>query len=144
MKLNLSELLNKKLLRKIPQDESTAKALLAKAAKDIQAAEDNFRTNNFDWSLAIAYNAMLSAGRALMVLKGYAPNSDSHHLAIVQYCAAVLIQDSSELVAAFNRYRIRRHDVVYGEEGSVGKEEAEKAIENAKKFVQKIKEKVLR
>ncbi len=82
---------------------------------------------------------MLSAGRALMALKGYRPLSEAHPLAVVQFCAAVLPQESAGLANVFNRYRVRRRDVVYGESDSVGEDEAKRAIENARKFVSAIR-----
>ena len=39
---------------------------------------------------------------------------------------------------------MRRHDVVYGEAGSVGKDEATRAIGNAERFMARIKEKLAR
>jgi uncharacterized protein (UPF0332 family) len=139
-KVNLTELLKKHLIEKVDPDENLSKELLTNAERDLKAAEDNLNMKHTDWALAIAYNAMLSAGRALMAKKGYRAVAESHHIAVVQFCAAVLPTDSTALVAAFNRYRVRRHDVIYGEAESVGFDEARKAIDNAKKFVQKIKE----
>jgi uncharacterized protein (UPF0332 family) len=105
----------------------------------LNAAGDNLKTGHPEWALAISYNAMLSAGMALMAHKGYRTFAEAHHLAVVQFCAAVLPKDSSDLVSTFNRYRVRRHDVVYGESGSVGEDEAKRAVENAKKFVSLVK-----
>jgi hypothetical protein len=99
---------------------------------------------------------MLSAGHALMAKnsdflavanpqirsmakKGYLPVSESHHLAVVQFCAAILPSESIGLAKMFNRYRVRRHDVVYGTTGSVGKDEAKSAIINADNFITQIK-----
>lgn len=137
----MSELLKKSLIKQVEPDENTAIELLEKAGRDVSAAEDNLKIGRLDWALAIAYNAMLTAGRALMAKKGYRPYSESHHLAVVQFCAAMMPSDSSGLVVSFNRYRVRRHDVVYGEGESVGEEEARKAISRAKEFVGKITEK---
>jgi len=104
----------------------------------MKAASDNLKGGNNDWALAIAYNAMLSGGRALMIAKGYAPSAEAHHLAVVQFCAAVFPADATPLVSTFNRYRVRRHDVVYGEAGSVGKDEAAHAVRTAQEFLGKI------
>lgn len=82
---------------------------------------------------------MLSAGRALMASSGYCTSFDAHHLGVVRFCAAVLSSDASHLASVFNRYRARRHEVVYGEAGSVGRSEAANAIENSRKFVALIK-----
>jgi uncharacterized protein (UPF0332 family) len=139
MKMNLTELLKKNLIEKIEPDEKLCNELLANAERDLKAAEDNLKTEHPDWALAIAYNAMLSAGRALMAKKGYRALSEAHHIAVVQFCAATLPSESSTLVAIFNRYRIRRNEVVYGEAESVGIDEAKKAIDNATKFIEAIK-----
>lgn len=143
MSMNLSELLNKGIIRKVDPDKSLAKELLALAERDLKTAADNLNANNHDWALAIAYNAMLSSGRALLAYRGYATSSENHHLGVVQFCAAVLPADSSGLVALFNRYRVRRHDVVYGAVKSVGSDEAGKATENAKMFVERIRQKMI-
>lgn len=140
--MNLSDLLKKDLVRRTEPDKTRAKELLATADRDIKVAVDNLEKENYDWALAIAYNSMLSAGRALMAFKGYIPVSEAHHLAVVQFCAAVLPVESSSLANTFNRYRVRRHDVIYGEAGSVGKDEAENSVEKAKLFLKKIKEKI--
>jgi len=99
-------------------------------------------SGNADWALAIAYNSMLSAGRALMASKGYSPSSEAHHVAVVEYCAAVLPPEEAGLVSSFNRYRVRRHDVVYGVAESTGKAEAENAIKKAREFLELIKSKL--
>lgn len=140
--MNLQELLKKRHIKEIPPDGQRAKDLVASAERDIKAAKDMLAAENYEWTLAISYNAMLSAGMALMAHKGYAPSSDSHHIAIVQFCAASMPADTSALVQTFNKYRVRRHEVVYGEAGSVGKGEAENAIENARKFLEAIKSKI--
>jgi uncharacterized protein (UPF0332 family) len=132
----------KDLVRKTGPDSAKAKELLAMAERDLKAAADNLGSGNYDWAVAIAYNAMLSGGRALMASNGYSPVSEAHHPAVVQSCAAVLPLDATGLASTFNRYRVRRHDVIYGEAESVGKEEAKRAIENAKLFVKKMKAKV--
>lgn len=138
--MNLEELLKKRLVERVEKDAGLAVDLMKASLHDLQASEDNLKINHPDWALAIAYNAMLSSGRALMAAKGFRATSEAHHLAVVQFCAAVLPVDSSYLVNTFNRYRVRRHGVMYGEAGFVGEDEAGKAIGNARKFVAKIEE----
>lgn len=137
--MNLSDLLKKHMIEKIDVDPKHAAELLESADRDLKAAEDNLKTGHPEWALAISYNAMLSAGMALMAHKGYRTFAEAHHLAVVQFCAAVLPKESSGLVSTFNRYRVRRHDVVYGESGAVGEDEAKRAVENSKKFVSEIR-----
>ncbi len=142
MSMNLSELLRKGTVRKAAPDASLARNLLKFAERDIKAASDNIASGNADWALAIAYNSMLSAGRALIAAKGYSPSSEAHHVAVVEFCAAVLPPQEAELVSSFNRYRVRRHDVVYGVAESTGKVEAENAISKAREFLELIKSKL--
>ncbi len=139
MNVNLQDLLRKRMVEKIGRDKNLAKQLLAAAEQDISVAEDNSERGHYGWALAIAYNAMLSAGRALMAAKGYRAMSEGHHLAVVQFCAAVMPVESDGLVATFNKYRIKRHDVVYGQTISVSEGEAKGAVARAKEFVGKIK-----
>lgn len=138
--MNLSELLKKGVIETAEIDKKVVKEFMELSRTDLLAAEDILKTKHFGWALAIAYNSMLYAGRALLSEKGYRTTSESHHLGVVQFCAAILPKESSQLVALFNRYRTRRHDVVYGEAEQVKEEEAKTAIENAKKFLEKIKE----
>ncbi|MFH1520566.1 MAG: HEPN domain-containing protein [Candidatus Micrarchaeota archaeon] len=127
------------LVRKSEPNKQLALELLASTERDLKAANDNIKSINYDWALAIAYNSMLSSGRALMANKGYLPVSEAYHLAVVKFCDAIL-ESKTNTVKLFNRYRVRRHDVVYGASGSVGKEEAETAIKNAGAFYKCIKE----
>ena len=96
-----------------------------------------------DWALAISYNAMLGGGLSLMAKAGYWPSSDAHHVAVVAYCAHVMAEPAtSHLAKLFNRYRLKRHDVVYGEAGSVGREEAALSIRYAGEFLAVVKTKL--
>jgi len=141
--MNLSELEKKGEIQKIDKDQKTAEELIKSAEKDITAAIDILKSKHYDWALAIAYTGMLNAGRALMFAKGYRTRSDSHHLTVVRFCAAILPSESSSLISLFNRYRIRRNDIIYGEaEDSVSESESKRVINNAKKFIKEIKERI--
>lgn len=142
MKMNLAELLKKDLVRKIDPNDEEAKGLLKKANEDISASEYMFQGERYGWAVAIAYNAMLSAGLALMAYKGYRPSSENHHLAVVNFCGAVLPQNTHVLVSLFNKFRKRRHEIVYGEIGSTGETEGRRAIGRAKELVLLIEEKI--
>lgn len=136
--MDLSELLRQGHIKKSKPDSEAALKLLAAAGRDLETAEINLAANRPDWALAIAYNAMLLAGRALMAHKGFHPSSETHHLAVVKFCAAAMPPESGQLVAMFNRYRIRRHEVVYGESEPSTQTEAQNAIEGARKFTGRI------
>lgn len=141
--MNLSDMLKKDLVRKTEADKAQAGELLKKAEEDIGDAKYNLSGGRYGWSVVIAYNAMLSAGRALMSAKGYRPSSESHHLSVVQFCAAVMPADTVELTSLFNRYRAKRHEIVYGETRKVGKDEAARAVLKAEEFLGAIRKIIL-
>ncbi len=138
--MDLKELLQKHLIEKTKSDKELANELAKAAEKDIVAATDILKARHADWAFVAAYNAMLSAGRALMAMRGYRAFGESHHVAVVQFCAAIMPAEAAPLIGAFNRYRVRRHDVVYGEIKSVSGGEAETAIKNAGEFIEKIRQ----
>ena len=140
----MSELLKKDMIERIAPDGKQAGELLLKAGNDLKVAKDTFNAGNYGWTLAIAYNSMLSAGRALMAKTGYRARSEAHHLAVVRFCAVMMPADASGVIGIFNKYRVRRHGVVYGESESVGEEEAKRALENAAGFLDKINGKIKR
>ncbi|PIU09428.1 hypothetical protein COT30_04505 [Candidatus Micrarchaeota archaeon CG08_land_8_20_14_0_20_49_17] len=144
MPVNLSDMLKKREIEKVEPDRKTADKLLRVSRDAIAAAEDNLKMGHNDVALSLAYNAMLNAGRAMMSAKGYRAYSETHHKGVVGFCAAVLPSESSQLVALFNRYRIRRHEIVYGEieGGSVGESEAKGAIDKAGELLDLIKQKI--
>ncbi len=139
--MDLGKLERQGLIGKVNKDRNLAEDLIKSAKNDLQAAEDNLKINHPDWALAISYHAMLSAGMALMASKGFRASGDSHHLSVVKFCAEAFPSESALLVSSFNKYRIRRNDIIYGEaKDSVGEDEALRVIGKAKEFVKKIEE----
>jgi len=135
--MSLAELLKSGEIGETEPDREAALKLLKASSESIAAAEDNVGIGHNEVALSLAYTAMLNAGRALMAAKGYRTSAESHHKVVVSFCAAVLPAPSSQLVGLFNRYRVRRHDIVYGEveAKSVGESEAKTAIAKAEEFV---------
>lgn len=72
-----------------PDHDSALKAI-GRSMKDIDTAKTLIAIGKFDWSLAVSYNAMLSAGRAFMFDKGFRPSSTDGHVAVVRFLQATL------------------------------------------------------
>lgn len=85
---------------------------------------------------------MLRCGRALMYASGYRPRGKDQHKTVVEFCATVLGKEYEDLTTRFNRMRIKRHDFIYDPERPIPRNEAEKSLEAAAKFVQEIEEKI--
>jgi uncharacterized protein (UPF0332 family) len=121
--MSLEELLRDNTIRRIPPDTALATRTLKRTSRDI----------------ATAYNAMLSAGRALMFNQGYRPSSTEGHVAVIKYLQVVLGSETdNRLVTILNGMRKKRHRIVYEEMDVVSEDEAKRAAKWAEEFVEKI------
>ncbi len=139
MKASLGKLLQEGLVEEIGPAPGLAKQAIASAEKDLATARAVLKIGNFDWAYAIAYNAMLQAGRALLFRSGYRSRPEHGHVAVVRFCAERLGKKSGVLVELFNKMRVRRHKVVYEQRETVSEGEAKRAIENAAEMLLAVK-----
>ena len=95
-------------------------------------------TSDNDWSLSIAYNAMLQAGRALMYSHGYRPAGRAQHATVVNFVENTLGPELTDEVLAFEMMRRKRHRAVYDAAGMVSQTEAENALRHAQVLVKAI------
>jgi len=141
--LSLDELLRNRIIGRIKPNRDAALNSIKRAARDIQTAKTLISTSQFDWSLAVSYNAMLAAGRALMLDKGYRPSSTEGHLAVVQFLTIMLgVETDNRMVLIMNGMRKKRHRIVYEEMDIVSLSEAEQAVKWAEEFVELITENI--
>ena len=138
MNVSLENLLSEGLIEAFETTQNLVEQTLDSAKKDLKTARTVFETGNYDWTLAIAYNSMLQAGRALMFRFGYRPKGEYKHLAVVKFAAEKLRDRGSSLVKLFNKARKRRHMVVYELRETVSKSEAETAVNCAESFLSEI------
>ncbi len=125
-KKSLDELLKNRIIRKIKPDKKLALKSLEHARKDIDTAKVLVENEKFDWALAVAYNAMLQAGRALMFSRGYRPSSIEGHIAVVKFLQATLGEETGEkAIIVMDGMRKKRHRAVYEEIDIVSESEAE-------------------
>ena len=141
--MSLDELLRNRIIGRIKPNRDAALNSIKRATRDIQTAKTLISTSQFDWSLAVSYNAMLTAGRALMLDKGYRPSSTEGHLAVVQFLTIMLgAETGSRMVLIMNGMRKKRHRIVYEEMDIVSLSEAEQAVKWAEEFVELITENI--
>jgi uncharacterized protein (UPF0332 family) len=82
---------------------------------------------------------MLTAGRALMLHKGYRPSSTEGHLAVVQFLTVTVgAKLTDRMIMVMNGMRKKRHRIVYEEMDIVSNDEAEQAVRWAEEFVSMI------
>jgi uncharacterized protein (UPF0332 family) len=123
----------------ISSDRKQVERALKLAERDLKSAESLLESGDSDWAFAIAYNAMLQAGRALMFSGGMRPKGEFKHVSVVEYVKQISPSFAQRLLDSFDRSRKRRHRVVYDDVDTVSEEEAGRAISVAVEFVEEVK-----
>lgn len=116
-------------------DHKVVQEAMRIAERDLEVAEKNLEIND-EWAWNIAYNAILSAGRALMFAKGYRPKGDERHVAVREFLEYFLKADD---IVVFERMRRKRHTATYDLSGVVTHTDAENATQRAREIVGAIK-----
>lgn len=131
--MNFKELLDKRKIEKIEKEEFDTNL----AEKDINSSKHNLDSEDYDWALSIAYNAVLRVGRSFMFYLGYRPIGKEHHKNVFEFLRNT--EFDKELIDYFDNIRKKRNKFIYGIVEGTSKENAKEAIEMAKEFVHKIR-----
>jgi len=135
--MSLPRLESQGLIEKVKYDDKQVQANLLRARRDLLTSRATLKIDE-EWAYAIAYHAMLRAGRALMFASGYRPRGKDQHKTVVEFCAEILGKDFQDLTGRFNRMRAKRHDFIYEPERPIPKTEATQSLESAERFVREI------
>jgi len=137
--MSLEELLRNRTVIRIKPNHNLALNSIKRARRDIDTAQTLITNQKFDWALAVAYNAMLTAGRAIMINKGYRPSSTEGHVAVTKFLQTTLKTETSQrMTTLMNGMRKKRHRIIYEDMDIVSKNEAQQAIKWAEEFVNTI------
>ena len=138
--MSLEALLKERVIRRIRVDEKLVRKTFEIANRDLETAKEVYKHRSYSWSLAIAYNSMLQAGRALMFSRGFKPAGEYKHVAVVKFLHEVFGKELTDrLIMIFDRIRKKRHRVIYEEPDIVSKDEAKNVIKWAGEFLEKVK-----
>lgn len=137
MRMSYEGLLGEGRLQRIAHGADSVSRQMALAHRDLQAARRNLASDP-DWAFAIAYNAVLQAGRALLTARGYRPIGSDQHVTAIE-CLRIEPLDAG-LARRAERMRRRRHRVVYETVGAVSGADAEAAIATAQQIVAAVAE----
>lgn len=135
--MNYERFLRDRLIKRQKPDFKQISYQLQRALKDLKTAEANLKID-LTWSLAIAYHAMIRAGRSLMFAKGYLPTTKRSHKTIVEFTKLILGHEYDSLVSRFNRLRRKRHDFIYDSKNHITHSEAKSSLDTAKRLIDKI------
>jgi uncharacterized protein (UPF0332 family) len=86
----------------------------------------------------LAYTAMLKAGRALLLLRGYVPDDGAQHKTVVEVTSAILGEKYRHLTSQFERMRRKRNEITYEAGILLSKSESEKAFLDAIALVKNV------
>ncbi len=110
---------------------------LFRSKQDLNTSRTNLSIDKA-WSYAIAYHAMLRAGRSVMLSFGFRPKGKDQHATVVRFTSIVFSNEFKVLTNKFDRMRRKRHDFVYDPNRPISKQEAEQAVVDAEELVDKI------
>ena len=110
---------------------------LKRSQRDLKTAEANLSID-LTWAFAIAYHAMMRAGKALLYSKGYLPTAKNSHKTIVELTKLILGEEYDSVINRFSRMRRQRHDFIYDSKNHITPHEAKSSIDTAKKLINEI------
>ncbi len=107
-----------------------------KGREALSDAINNFNAGMYKTSVNRSYYAVLHSTRSLLILKGIDP---SRHDGVKTMLGLHFIRTNllpKEMIEIFKELMVLRTDVDYGDMEFIGKDEAEKALSRAKRFVE--------
>lgn len=109
-----------------------------RSLKELKVAKANL---DIDEGIAytVAYLAMLHAGRAFMLLKGFRPADGYQHKTVVEFTDCILGKEFKTTVDYFDKMRRKRNMFTYEVDISISLTEAKNALNNAVEFVNLVK-----
>jgi uncharacterized protein (UPF0332 family) len=120
---------------------SQVEALLREAIPDMKEAAKVITIADRA-TYILAYMAMLKAGRALLLMKGYRPADGAQHKTVVDVTGIFLGKRYSGLVMHFETMRRKRNEMTYEAGGLLSSSEAKAAFEDAAALLKQILKKV--
>lgn len=135
--MNVKDCFDKRLLRKISSDENKKEASIRISESKFQKAKELYESEFYSESLLSIYTSLFHISRALLYKKGIQEKS---HYAVYVYLKEKYSQEiEKELLNFYNQLRENRHEILYGFEEDISKEEAEEALVSAENFINEIK-----
>jgi uncharacterized protein (UPF0332 family) len=135
----VSEYLSKGLIQKQKSSITDVERLLIHSIKDLKTARANLKIDE-GIAYTVAYLAMLRAGRAFMLLKGFRPSDGYQHKTVVEFMYQVLGKEYRDIIDHFDRMRRKRNIFTYEIDITIPYTEAVNALHSGETFVDLIME----
>ena len=128
----------KGLLKEQKSGVDAVEKLVSRSEKDLKTAKANL-TIDEGIAYTVAYLAMLRAGRAFMLLKGFRPADGYQHKTVVDFMAQCLGKEYKDAAERFDKMRRKRNMFTYEIDITISRTETENALAAAVNFVDLIK-----
>jgi uncharacterized protein (UPF0332 family) len=133
MLIDLDECFAKGLIRKTAPSKEQALLSLAKAEEALNDAQANLEDDRYNATILLAYSAILSASKAVLLKDGFREKS---HACIVRYLEA---KHSKELdwhmISLLDSFRDERHDVQCSASFKATESQAEEIVKFSREFL---------
>ncbi|NQT23693.1 MAG: HEPN domain-containing protein [Candidatus Omnitrophica bacterium] len=134
----IKEYSRKGLIKPQKTSFTSIERLISRSYKEIKVAEANLKIDE-GIAFTIAYTAMLHAGRALMLFKGYRPSDGYQHKTVVDFAAIILGEKYKTLVQHFDKMRKKRNIFTYEVSISISETEVKNALKSAIDFIKAVR-----
>lgn len=139
MKFDINKLKELGLLREIPKSKQKAEESIKTAESWLEEAENNLKSEAFRSCILSSYLVMFHAARAILFADGFREKS---HFAVARYLEDKFVRKElleEKWIKLLDHYRETRHDDQYSTSFVTSKEEAERSLETAREFVERMK-----
>jgi len=133
----IERLLKEGKLRKQKAGIVQVEALLKQSILDLQEAQKTLPIAERA-TYVMAYMAMLKAGRALLLSKGYVPDDGAQHRTVVEITSAILGKRYRDITDQFETMRRKRNEMTYEAGILVSKKESHKAFKDGIQLLKQI------
>jgi len=128
--------LTERKLRKIEISLEKVKSSLIVSENKLGKSKELFEAGFFEESVVNAYTSMFHSARALLYREGI---QEKAHYAVYIYLKEKYSRELGSLIESFLYYQQSRKEILYGFNHSSNKDEAENIIDDAERFIDKIK-----
>lgn len=115
--------------------------MMKDALKDIREAKAVIKIGERAPFL-LAYQAMLKAGRALLMLEKLRPADGAQHRTVVEVCEIFLGSPFKHLAEQFETMRRKRNELIYEFGGLLSEDEIKASLKDAEEWLRAISRKI--
>lgn len=136
--MDVGDCFKERILKKIPISLDKVKSSIKIAELKLEESKKLFNSEFFNQAVLSSYTSMFHIARALLYSEGI--QEKSHYAVYIYLREKYTDKIPNELINSFYNYQKERHNILYGFEEEILKEDAENSILDAEEFLNKILE----